>query len=263
MGRRKDMAECGSALVSVARGAAAGLAATLMLSALSRVLPGMGLDPKVGDAQKNNGPPPTPVDPFNHAQVEEWQQRSQAPAAFRPHREDKGAKMAGVAEWQSAEVAESRQSPTLLLPKSSTPHRPNSPKYSGGAAISPGTVLIQPESPGPEGIAEQFAYKVASAIFDTDISSIKKPVGMVTHLSYGSFWGGMYGLLRTALRTPVLATGAIFGLGVWAIGPATLVPAMKLMGKPTEEPPIRTAMMVLGHVAYGVALAEAFELEQR
>jgi hypothetical protein len=33
---------------------------------------------------------------------------------------------------------------------------------------------------------------------------------------------------------------------------------MRLMRPPTEEPPERTAVMIAGHVAYGVALAEAF-----
>ena len=250
-------------LGAIARGAAAGLTATLMLSALSRVLPGMGLDPKLGDAQKDKGPPPIPADPFNHAQVEEWQERSQAPAAFRPRVEKEAPKRGGVADRQTGEVAERRKGPTLLLSNfAGSPGRNSSASHTG-EPISPASVLLQPESPGPEGIAEQFAFKVASAIFDTDISAIKKPVGMATHLSYGSLWGAIYGLLRTSLRTPGLATGAVFGLGVWAIGPATLVPAMKLMGKPTEEPPMRTAMMILGHVAYGLAVAEVFEMETR
>src|SRR5215216_1356197 len=51
---------------------------------IGRDLQAMGLDPKVKDPQQDGLKPPPPSDPFNHAQVEEWQQRSQAPAAFNP-----------------------------------------------------------------------------------------------------------------------------------------------------------------------------------
>jgi hypothetical protein len=36
------------------------------------------------------------------------------------------------------------------------------------------------------------------------------------------------------------------------------VPAMKLMRKPWQEPPVRTAMMVGGHIIYGLAVTEVF-----
>jgi hypothetical protein len=228
-----------------------------MLSALSRVLPGMGLDPKLGDNTKN-GPPPPPLDPFDPAMVEEWQMRSQAPAAFRPPSENR--ENEGVAEGQRGELSGSRGG-AAVMQRGSGAQASVAPL--DGSAVSPSNVLIQPESPGPEGIAEQFAFKVASAVFDTDISPVKQPVGMATHLSYGSFWGAVFGLFRPLLHTPVAATGAVFGLGVWAVGPATLVPAMKLMGKPTEEPPLRTVMMILGHVAYGIAVAGVYEAENR
>jgi Protein of unknown function (DUF1440). len=225
-------------------GRGGGTCSNLLLSALARVLPGMGLDPKAKDPAEEDLKPPPPKDPFNHAQVEEWQQRSQSPAAFHPP-------MGDAAAGTAVEINTRRMLPTYPL----------SLLRSGGhgAEVTPAAVLEQPESPGPEGIAEQFAFKVASAIFDTDIAAIKKPVGMATHLTYGSLWGSVYGLVQSTVRQRTPLFGALFGLGVWAVGPATLVPAMKLMGKPTEEPPVRTAMMIAGHIVYGVALAEVYD----
>ena len=119
------------------------------------------------------------------------------------------------------------------------------------------------QSPGPEGLAEQFAYKVASGVFGRDLSSNVGLAGRAIHLTYGSVWGMLYGLLQASYPRPPGAFGAIYGLVVWLAGPATLVPAMRLMGRPSEEPPGRTAALIAGHLAYGLALATAFEALQR
>ncbi len=80
---------------------------------------------------------------------------------------------------------------------------------------------------------------------------------------YGSAWGMLYGLLQASYPRPPAAFGAIYGFMVWLIGPAFLVPAMRLMGRPSEEPVARSAALITGHLAYGVALATAFEALQR
>ena len=85
----------------------------------------------------------------------------------------------------------------------------------------------------------------------------------LVHLAYGSAWGMLYGLLQATYRRPPAAFGATYGLIVWLVGPAFLVPAMRLMGRPSEEPPARSAALIAGHLAYGVALATAFEALQR
>ena len=123
--------------------------------------------------------------------------------------------------------------------------------------------LTLSQSPGPEGLAEQFAYKVASGVFGRDLGSNVGLAGRAIHLAYGSAWGMLYGLLQASYPRPPGLFGAIYGLVVWLVGPATLVPAMRLMGRPSEEPPARTAALVVGHLAYGLALATAFEALQR
>jgi hypothetical protein len=204
-------------------GAAAGLAATILLSALARVLPGMDMDPKSGD-KRGGGLPPPPEDPFNPRQVGDWQARSQSPAAYRPP--------------PAAAGAEQRTGPP---------------------AATPAGALTRPRSPGPEGLAEQFAFKVGSGLFDRDTAPAIRPLGLATHLAYGTVWGVLYGLLQGSYRCPALLFGSLYGLVVWAVGPATLVPAMKLMRPIPQEPPVRSAVMVAGHIAYGIALAGTFE----
>jgi uncharacterized membrane protein YagU involved in acid resistance len=108
-------------------------------------------------------------------------------------------------------------------------------------------------------LAEQFAFKVAAGIFGQDIGPDVRLAGRVVHLAYGSAWGMLYGLLQATYRRPPAAFGATYGLAVWLVGPAFLVPAMRLMGRPSEEPPARSVALIAGHLAYGVALATTFE----
>ena len=119
--------------------------------------------------------------------------------------------------------------------------------------------LTLAQSPGPEGLAEQFAFKVASGIFSQDLGPHVRLAGRAVHLVYGSAWGMLYGLLQASYRRPPAAFGPIYGLVVWLVGPAILVPAMRLMGRPAEEPASRSISLIAGHLAYGLALAVTFE----
>jgi uncharacterized membrane protein YagU involved in acid resistance len=153
----------------------------------------------------------------------------------------------------------SRILPTLRAQRLPTP--------TGRSVDSPLPTLAQAltlsQSPGPEGLAEQFAFKVASGLFGRDLSSSVRLAGRAVHLAYGSAWGMLYGLLQASYPRPPAAFGAIFGFLVWLIGPAFLVPAMRLMGRPSEEPAARSAALITAHLAYGFALATVFEALQR
>jgi hypothetical protein len=210
-------------LQAVLYGAAAGLAASLLLSALARVLPGMRRDKRAQD----DGKPKPPEDPFDPDQVHEWQRRSWSPAgATRNPEED---------IWD--------------------PHEPH--------AITPASILVKAESPGPEGLAQQFAFKLASGLFDRDISPILFPAGAAVHLVYGSTWGAICGLIQASRGWPSTIFGPLFGVAIYAIGPAALLPAMKIMEPPTEEPPLRTTMLIAGHIVFGLATVELFNAMQR
>jgi len=140
-------------------GAAAGFAASLLLSALARMLPGMDMDPKPSEGKNGKSSPPPPEDPFNPRQVREWQERAQSPAAFQ----------GGLQKGQ---------------------------QRGGPPDFTPAGALTRPQAPGPEGLAEQFAFKVAAGIFDRDVSQAVRPLGVATHLTYGSAWGALFGLIH-------------------------------------------------------------------
>jgi hypothetical protein len=83
--------------------------------------------------------------------------------------------------------------------------------------------------------------------------------GEVVHFTYGGLWGTVYGLVQSSYGLPPVPSGLLFGLGVWLIGPAWLVPAMRLMASPGKESPLRLAVMVAGHLIYGLAVATAYQ----
>ena len=202
----------------VARGAAAGLAATMLLSLLARVpLIRRALDPVRRPSQ-----PPPPNDPFNRAQVRAWQEASWSPGARAP------------------------------VPQSIEPHRLE--------GIGPATALRQPQSPGPEGLAEQFAFKVASGLFERDIAASLRTYGRIVHFVYGTSWGVVYQTLMSARAARHPIAGASYGLAVYVIGPALLLPAMRIMGPVRDERPFRTMLLVAAHVIYGVALSRSFHI---
>src|SRR5688500_18555296 len=59
---------------------------------------------------------------------------------------------------------------------------------------TPAQALTEPQSPGPEGLAQQFAFKIASGLFGHDISRSARLWGLAVHLVYGSAWGALIGL---------------------------------------------------------------------
>jgi uncharacterized membrane protein YagU involved in acid resistance len=70
--------------------------------------------------------------------------------------------------------------------------------------------------------------------------------------------GAVYALARR--RSPLAAlptapAGALFGLGVWAVGFQSLLPALGVMPRTTDQPPRRWAAPVLGHSVFGLVTA--------
>lgn len=214
------------------RGAAAGLAATVLLSALSRFLPGLraprGRPERAGER-------PAPEDRHD-------------PGQERPRQEGS---VVSAAVW---DLVDGPPAPERTAPPAARRDRPGEPP-----GVTPAGALTQPQAPGPEGLAEQFAFKVASGLFGRDIGPAARPAGVAVHLAYGSVWGMFYGLLQSSYRLPTVPFGIAYGLVVWGVGPAFLLPAMKLTRPPLQEHPVRTAMLLAGHVVYGVALARGFE----
>jgi uncharacterized membrane protein YagU involved in acid resistance len=97
----------------------------------------------------------------------------------------------------------------------------------------------------------------------SDNSASIRLVGMATHLAYGSLWGVLYGLIQGSYRLRPGRFGPLYGMVVYGVGPAFLVPAMKLMRPPQDEPLARTSKLILGHMVYGAVLAGVFSIEER
>ncbi len=130
------------------------------------------------------------------------------------------------------------------------------------AGIGAGQALTggQVQAPFLDQSTEIFVQKVATGLFGTSLSGgARRTAGMAMHFLYGSFWGAVYGLIQSSLRLPPAPHGLLYGLVVWLIGPATLVPAMHIMPPPQKQG-VRKALMVVGfHVAYGLGLGLTFD----
>lgn len=128
-----------------------------------------------------------------------------------------------------------------------------------GSLASPAGALPQQVSPGTEGYAEEFAFKVASGVFDRDISPYLPVARFVVHMSYGGVWGLIYGIIQGSYHWPRLRFGGLFGLLMWLVGPVTLAPTMRIARPVREESIPHNALMMLGHLLFGLALAWLFE----
>ena len=211
----------GTPLAAVGLGVLAGLFATCALSLLSRLLPGLS-DLTVNSPHPRRARRSLP-DPLDREAVRRWQDDERSPAAHRR----------GLAPASAASVA---------LP------------------TTPEAALVTDHGPGPEGAAERFAAKVAAGLFNRDLLQREKLAGKLVHFGYGALWGAAYGVLQASIDWPWLLAGVVYGGLVWLVGPAALVPAMKVMLSPRELGLSKSALVVAGHLVYGVFVALLFAL---
>src|SRR5688500_3973634 len=123
---------------------------------------------------------------------------------------------------------------------------------------TPAQALTEPQSPGPEGLAQQFAFKMASGLFGRDISQSARLWGLAVHLLYGAAWGAAIGVLLGTFSWPAPWAGLVFGLFVWFVGPVLLVPAMRILPPLPRQGAPRIAILVAGHLAWGAVVAYTF-----
>jgi len=227
LGFKRRTVRCISPMKAAFYGAAGGLAGTLIITLLARITP--GLKTESGKNAKEQLPK-LPDHPFTKEKVIEWQDRSRSPAAY-------STPVAGGPAQASA--------------------------IEHAAAVTPAGALAEAQGPGPEGAAEYFVVKVGSGLFDRDFSRYSKPAGKILHFVYGSFWGLVYGILQGRGRRNVWLAGIVHGFFVWSVGPGSLVPAMRLMLPPWKAPKRQTTVMVVGHIIYGVVVAQLFDAQVR
>ena len=129
---------------------------------------------------------------------------------------------------------------------------------SSDASESSGSADPWAEAPAPA----QVAKRIGHDILGLDLSRDLIPAAtQAMHWAYGISWGVLYGLAnrRDVSRKPVARRGMQFGLVVWAMSYAQLVPLG--IYEPPWRYPIRELATDLGyHVAYGIGTVSTFHL---
>jgi hypothetical protein len=107
---------------------------------------------------------------------------------------------------------------------------------------------------------EVLADKVAEGVFEQPLDEdSKQAAGQAIHWAYGAFWGAVYGIVQSSLRLPHWLHATIFG-GLINLIASTLVPAMRVVPPPQEQPTSHKAMMGVINMLYGWVTATAFRL---
>ena len=79
-----------------------------------------------------------------------------------------------------------------------------------------------------------------------------------THTGFSVAAGALYGTIAGRVPIPPVASGVLFGVGVWAVSYLGWLPALRLYGTPEEQPKGRNAMMVIAHLVWGASLGLAW-----
>jgi hypothetical protein len=127
--------------------------------------------------------------------------------------------------------------------------------------LAPGTFLSEATHTPPDllHISGVFVQKLATGIFGASLTlRQQRMAGTAWHLVYGALWGIPYALITASIGNPAVAFGAAYGVVVWAVGPAWLVPKMRLMLPVPAQTLAVTAMILIGHIAYGLVVAAVF-----
>lgn len=88
---------------------------------------------------------------------------------------------------------------------------------------------------------------VAGHLNETEL----KRLTLVAHFSYGAAAGALYAPLAKRIGLPTVASGALYGLTIWAGSYLGLLPAAGILRPATEHPVRRTALMIAAHVVWG------------
>jgi uncharacterized membrane protein YagU involved in acid resistance len=104
------------------------------------------------------------------------------------------------------------------------------------------------------------AKRIAEGVFHKELPADKIDlVTNVMHWGYGVTWGAVYGLLHEHAPDRPLRSGVMFGVGVWAMSYAQLVP-MGLYQPPWEYSPKELSMDIGYHLAYGAGVGAGHQI---
>jgi uncharacterized membrane protein YagU involved in acid resistance len=109
----------------------------------------------------------------------------------------------------------------------------------------------------------QLAKRVLEALFKVEVPAERIPLFTnAVHWGYGTALAGVYGLVESSVRSRPGFHGALFGMGVWTMSYATLVP-MGLYKPPWRYPAKSIAKDVSYHLVYGTGVGAGFALVER
>lgn len=83
---------------------------------------------------------------------------------------------------------------------------------------------------------------------------------LAAHYGYGMLTGAGYGLTLGRSAQPATGTGILYALLVWAGSYQGWIPAFRLLRPASERPASRNALMMAGHVIWGLALSALYRL---
>lgn len=88
--------------------------------------------------------------------------------------------------------------------------------------------------------------------------------GMAAHLGYSAVLGAAYGVARPfSRRLPAPVAGALYGAMTWVVGFEGFMPALGVMERTTEKPPVKWPAPIMAHMIYGAATALTFDALER
>ena len=92
----------------------------------------------------------------------------------------------------------------------------------------------------------------------------RRELALLNHFAYGAAAGALYGPVARRTGLPPVASGVLYGLGVWAGSYLGWLPAAGIMPSATRHPARRTALMIAAHVVWGAATGYiASKLDER
>ncbi len=107
--------------------------------------------------------------------------------------------------------------------------------------------------PSVNAIGEPPPERIADAVLPGRSAKERGIAATVIHLGIGIGGGALFGLLRHGRRSGPVA-GALFGLGVWAVGYEAVVPALGVLPPAHRDADPRRAALLQAHLLYGAIL---------
>jgi uncharacterized membrane protein YagU involved in acid resistance len=78
-------------------------------------------------------------------------------------------------------------------------------------------------------------------------------LALAAHFGYGTLTGAGFGLVAPRGRAATVATGMLFGFGVWAGSYLGWLPATGVRHSPRWDPPARTGLLIASHLVWGAS----------